>query len=238
VQFHFAGQKKQCSKPGPLLTGVVWCWYTLSVVSILKIPFISMTYGKSVGHDLFHAAVTGFAFLGALIFAIGVGAQAFPAYGSEEAVDQSEPEPLVVVYGRSTGLPIPRFVNLKKSVANMRVGPGEDYAVRWVYQRLHLPVEIIGEHGLWRQVRDRAGDEGWIHTSMVAGRRYAVIVGGQATLFKRPGNKAYKVVAFADPGLVVRLLSCSPGWCRIEVKGHKGWVERDFLWGLYRAELF
>jgi SH3-like domain-containing protein len=197
-----------------------------------------MAYGKSLGHDLFRRVAGGFTLLGVLIFVIGFEAQNLPAYAAEEAEDLSEPADREVLYGRSTGLPIPRFVSLKKSEANMRIGPGEDYAVKWVYQRLHLPVEIVGEHGLWRQVRDRVGDEGWIHTSMIAGRRYAVIVGGQATLFKRPGNKAYKVVAFADPDLVVRILSCSPGWCRIEVKGHKGWVERDYLWGLYASELF
>ncbi len=35
--------------------------------------------------------------------------------------------------GRQTGLIIPRFVSLGASRANMRVGPGIQYLIKWVY---------------------------------------------------------------------------------------------------------
>lgn len=145
---------------------------------------------------------------------------------------------LLAKTGRNTGLPVPRFVSLKKSEANMRIGPGEDYSVKWVYQRRNLPMEVIGEHELWRQVRDRDGDEGWIHSSLLAGRRYGVITSRNVRLLKKPGARSVTVIAYIHPDVVVRLLACSPAWCRIQAQGYKGWVERRHLWGLHNGEIF
>lgn len=42
-----------------------------------------------------------------------------------------------------SGLPLPRFVTLKSKRVNLRIGPGTDYAVSWMYLKSGLPVEII-----------------------------------------------------------------------------------------------
>ena len=39
-----------------------------------------------------------------------------------------------------SGLPLPRFVSLKAGRVNVRVGPGQDYRVSWVFTRSGLPV--------------------------------------------------------------------------------------------------
>jgi len=33
-----------------------------------------------------------------------------------------------------SGLPLPRFVTLKSKRVNLRIGPGTDYAVSWMYE--------------------------------------------------------------------------------------------------------
>lgn len=140
--------------------------------------------------------------------------------------------------GRYSGLPLPRFVSIKSSKANMRIGPGEEYPVKWVYQRRNLPVEIIGEYDLWRQVRDKDGEEGWIHSALLDGRRYGLIQGDGVVFTRKPGKDNREIVAKVEAGVVVRLLSCSPGWCRVEAKGVKGWVPRAHIWGLKDGEIF
>ena len=66
--------------------------------------------------------------------------------------------------GASTGLPLPRFASLKTSPVELRVGPGFRYPVVWVYQDRNLPVEIIREYDVWRQVRTPDGSEGWVQS--------------------------------------------------------------------------
>ena len=33
----------------------------------------------------------------------------------------------------------------------IRTGPALKYPIKWVYQRPHMPIEIIGEFDTWRQ---------------------------------------------------------------------------------------
>ena len=74
-----------------------------------------------------------------------------------------------------SGLPVPRFVSLKAGRVNVRVGPGEDYKVAWVFTRPALPVEIIQEFDTWRRIRDSDGSVGWVFHSLLSGKRTAVV---------------------------------------------------------------
>jgi SH3-like domain-containing protein len=49
--------------------------------------------------------------------------------------------------GKNTKPVLPRFVSLKQQKINVRVGPGTQYPIRWIYQQQGLPVEIIAEFG-------------------------------------------------------------------------------------------
>lgn len=140
--------------------------------------------------------------------------------------------------GRVTGYAIPRFVSLKSGQVNVRHGPGESYAIDWIYQRRGMPVEIIAEHDNWRRIRDHEGIEGWVHFQLVDGRRMALVSGGPVSLYRRQDTATPGVAAIADPGVILSLRSCSIKWCRAEVSGYKGWVTRDNLYGVYDGEEF
>ena len=60
-------------------------------------------------------------------------------------------------------LPLPRFVSLRASEVNMRIGPGTEYEISWIYRRKSMPVEILEEFSTWRKIRDWEGSEGWVH---------------------------------------------------------------------------
>jgi SH3-like domain-containing protein len=158
------------------------------------------------------------------------------ATSDPDAQTPAEPtQPQASKVGRMTGLTLPRYVSLKRARVNVRIGPGESYQVKWVFVRQHLPVEIIAEHEHWRKIRDRDGEEGWVHSSLLDGRRYGVVNGERATLWKTP-QMGSKIVALAEAQVIVRLKSCDPTWCRIEVDGYRGWLSRSQLWGLYDQE--
>ena len=75
----------------------------------------------------------------------------------------------------NSGLTIPRFVSLRSNKVFVRTGPALRYPIKWIYTREGLPVEVVQEFDTWRKVRDKDGEEGWIHSSLLSGKRHAVI---------------------------------------------------------------
>jgi SH3-like domain-containing protein len=135
----------------------------------------------------------------------------------------------------ASGLPVPRFVSLKSDQINVRVGPGERYPIRWVYRKDNLPVEIIEEFGHWRKIRDFEKSEGWVHKNLLSGTRTALILEQRRPLYRAPDASSGELMA-VDPLIPGHILECTSGWCRLEFKGHKGWIRRDYIWGVYANE--
>ena len=140
-----------------------------------------------------------------------------------------------------SGLPLPRFVSLKAKRVNLRVGPGRDYAVDWLYLKPGLPMEIIQEYDNWRRVRDADGTEGWIYQSLLSGRRTAVVApwkrrsNPMVELFEDRSARA-RAVAKMQPGVIGTLHHCDGKWCEMSVAGHRGWIQQSKLWGAYPDE--
>lgn len=139
----------------------------------------------------------------------------------------------------SSGRPLPRFVSLRSNKVNMRTGPGVQYPVEWVYRRKGLPMEVIAEFETWRRVRDWEGSRGWIHQSMLSGKRGIIIIGGVRNLRSSDDAKS-PLVAQLEPGVVARLVDClsGNGWCKIEIEGLLGWLRHVDFWGAYKNEVF
>ena len=143
--------------------------------------------------------------------------------------------------GRVSGLPVPRFVSTKSGRANVRRGPSFEYPIEWIYVRAGMPVEIIAEFDVWRRVRDRDGEVGWIHRTQLDARRMALVISesaGERIALRADAAAGARAVAFAEPGLIARLQECAGGWCRISAQRVNGWVETHNLWGVYAREKF
>lgn len=154
--------------------------------------------------------------------------------------------------GSVSGLPIPRFVSLKSKRVNMRVGPGRDYKVQWLYVRQGLPVEIIREFDNWRKVRDPSGQEGWILHSLLTGKRTAIIAPWEmkqgrstvftARLYDEPSLSA-RIVANVEAGTMASVIQCQSDFCEIAVKRAdssvlEGYIEQTAIWGVYPGEAY
>ena len=140
----------------------------------------------------------------------------------------------------NSGLPLPRFVTLADVQVNARAGPGFRFPINWVYVRKGLPVEVIDEFGHWRRTRDVDGVEGWIHLSMLSGKR-AVIVNATSAdpsppMLRRGPNSRSAPMAIIQVGAHGRLLECEGDWCRVEFSPYRGWLPRSVLWGVYEHE--
>lgn len=132
-------------------------------------------------------------------------------------------------------LPLPRFASLRSNEVNLRVGPGCEYPLEWVFKYEKMPVEIVQEFGPWRKIRDFEGAEGWVHQSMLSGRRMALIIGSKVILRKNPDNNS-KGIASLQTYTSGKLLECQHQWCRVQIDQYKGWLLRTQIWGTYSTE--
>ncbi|WP_441916365.1 SH3 domain-containing protein [Phyllobacterium sp. TAF24] len=159
---------------------------------------------------------------------------AIPGFATAQAAEQVGP----------SGLPLPRFVSLKPGRVNLRVGPGRDYAVTWLFLKSGLPVEIVQEYDNWRRIRDSEGTEGWVYQSLLSGKRTAMTAPWQRdkdnvmlNVYRSADDKA-NVVAQVQPGVLATLKNCNGDWCRLVFSGASGWMRQSDIWGAYPGEKF
>ncbi len=159
------------------------------------------------------------------------------AAAPDAAPDSDRATPAATRRGPVTGFPLPRYVSLGASEANARRGPSSSHRIDWVFTRRAMPVMVVAEHGHWRRVVDREGVGGWMHYALLSGVRTAIVEHDMLPLYSRP-DAASPVRARAELGVIGRLRECRPGWCLMEVGGHRGWVDPRALWGVEPGEIF
>lgn len=139
--------------------------------------------------------------------------------------------------GPVTGFDMPRFVSVRVGEANLRAGPDKYFPIRTVLTRRGMPAKVIDEFKLWRKVALYDGLEGWLHQSLITGRRFFLIVDATVEMLAEPEATA-PVVARLEPGALADLTACAGDWCALSVAGVKGWVPRAAGWGALPGENF
>jgi SH3-like domain-containing protein len=126
----------------------------------------------------------------------------------------------------------------------LRSGPGTEYPTTWVFRRAGQPVEVIKEFEVWRQVRDAEGATGWVLSTMLSGRRTALVLPwevkpGKAVpevQIRNAGRESGSPVALVEAGVLANISSCDKRWCEVVVGDYKGFIEQNKLWGVYPDE--
>lgn len=131
-----------------------------------------------------------------------------------------------------SGLPVPRFVALRKNEVRARFGPGFDYPVAYEYHQQGLPLKVIAEDrdNLWRRVEDRDGHRMWIHRSMLADNAHGIVTADSTILRAGPKENA-KGRARLTSGVMTRIERCEGEWCRVRAEDYRGWLPKETLWG-------
>ncbi len=138
--------------------------------------------------------------------------------------------------GAVTNLPIPRFVSLKGNEGNARRGPSLTHRIDWVFTTAGMPLRVTAEHENWRRVEDSEGMGGWVHYALLSGVRTALVTADMAKFYSKPDAQS-SITFEAERGVTGRLLECQPDWCRMNIQGEKGWVEKTALWGVLPGEV-
>jgi len=141
----------------------------------------------------------------------------------------------------------PRFVSLKSNPVNLRKGPGLQFPKSWIFRRAGLPVEVLREHGRWRQVRDSDGATGWVSRGLISRRRTALVTPWKhkearqktgdwlSNLFRQARTQS-RVLAKLEPGTLVSVKSCNIRWCYVSIGQFRGHIPKQRLWGVYPNE--
>lgn len=173
----------------------------------------------------------------AVVAALALGSGTAHAETTPSAAEPAEasaaPKPQT---GPETNLPIPRFVSMKAKEGNVRRGPSLTHRIDWVFKHRNMPLEITGEYGHWRRVRDRDGAGGWMHYSLLSGARTVIIEEDLAPVLSHPTADA-PIRAHAELGVIARLEGCERDWCRVRMGRARGWMREDQLWGVSHAPL-
>lgn len=138
--------------------------------------------------------------------------------------------------GPESGLPLPRYVSLKATKANVRRGPSQTNRIDWVFLRRGTPLRVTAEFGHWRRVHDEDGVGGWILYALLSGHRTIVIQAQRAALHEMPSEDS-QTVALVEKGVIGSLGKCITGWCEIETDGYSGWIQKTDIWGVGAKEL-
>lgn len=125
---------------------------------------------------------------------------------------------------------LPYWASINVDEARMRKGPSPDVPVTWEYRRKDLPVKVVARFETWRKIEDPDGTTGWMAARLLSRTRTAIVTGGIQAMREEPSLSA--AVAYrAEAGVVGRITDCKDGWCLFDVKGRKGWIQTDHIWG-------
>ena len=121
------------------------------------------------------------------------------------------------------------YLMLKNSKVNVRMGPGLDYPIKFIYKKKNLPVKVIDKKENFRKVIDHKKNSGWIHISQLK-KINSIIVLSNRILFKKPTFNS-KPIANIESGRLFVLKKCKKDWCEVSSLNYTGWINMDNVWG-------
>lgn len=131
----------------------------------------------------------------------------------------------------------PYWASIRASQARMRTGPARTYPASWLYRRADLPVRVVQVHKEWRKVEDPDGTLGWMQANLLSEARTAIVRGAEPIAMVDRPEPGGRLLWRAAPGVVGRVSACANGWCRFDVKGQVGFVDKRGIWGVEAGEL-
>ena len=121
------------------------------------------------------------------------------------------------------------FLSLKKNKVNVRYGPGFNFQVKYVYNKINLPIKQIDQKENFRRIIDLKNNSGWIHVSQLK-KSNSIISLKDKILFTKP-TVFSKPLAKIKKGRLLVIKKCSNNWCKITTNEFNGWIEAKNIWG-------
>ena len=121
------------------------------------------------------------------------------------------------------------FLSLKKNKVNVRYGPGFDYPVKYIYNKIHLPIKLIDKKENFRRIIDLKNNSGWVHISQLKKSNSFIILENKV-LFKKASNFSQPILRL-EKGRMLLIKKCLINWCNVKTDNYYGWVKTNNIWG-------
>jgi SH3-like domain-containing protein len=121
------------------------------------------------------------------------------------------------------------FLSLKKNKVNVRYGPGLDYPVKYIYNKINLPIKQIDKKENFRRIIDLKNNSGWIHISQLKKTNSFIILENKI-LFKKASNFSEPLLRL-EKGRMLVIKKCLLKWCNVKTDNYYGWVKTNNIWG-------
>jgi len=127
------------------------------------------------------------------------------------------------------------FASLRSSKTNVRSGPGLGYPIKFTFFQRGLPIHVVSEYDNWSEIRDFEGSSGWITNSLITKRRTLLIQTKAEfiNMHKKPNEKS-TIIYRLENNVIGSYIKCleEEDWCALEVENKKGWVRKNYLFGI------
>ena len=125
------------------------------------------------------------------------------------------------------------FGSIRASKANIRSGPGKHYPIKFIFNTRGVPVHVISEYDNWNEIKDYQGHTGWVSKVLLTKRKTLMVVTSSKNGVKMHNKKDSKsrVIYRLKNFVIGDYLECEGSWCRMKIKGKKGWVRKNHLFG-------
>ena len=133
------------------------------------------------------------------------------------------------VFLLSSSLAEETFLSLKKNKVNVRYGPSFDSDIKYIYNKINLPVKQIDKKENFRRIIDFKNNSGWIHVSQLK-KSNSFIILDEKILFIKPSLFSRQIVK-VEKGRLLTYKRCKNKWCKVKTEGYYGWVKTDNIWG-------
>ena len=121
------------------------------------------------------------------------------------------------------------FWSLKNNKVNVRYSHGKEHAIKYINEKINLPVKQIDKKDNWRRIVDLKNNSGWIHNSQLK-KANSIIILENKILFKKP-TKFSKPIARLEKGRLLIIKRCEKIWCKINTDNYSGWIINNKVWG-------
>ncbi len=126
---------------------------------------------------------------------------------------------------------VPYWASIRSDEVNLRVGPGEEYRIAWVYHRKLLPLKVLRTMEGWRLVQDPDGARGWMMARFLSRERGGFVQGKGPAIMRAEPDDSARLLWRVAPGVSGHLGDCASGWCRFDIGGRSGFMRQDRIWG-------
>lgn len=123
------------------------------------------------------------------------------------------------------------FASIKAGKANVRTGPGKNYHVKFTYNIRYMPIKVIGKYDNWNEIEDFEGERGWINRNLVSRKRTIIVRTAKSFVnMHSAATKKSRILLKLQDNVIAKLIGCKTNWCKVEIRGKKGWLKSDSVW--------